>query len=224
MEEKQQINIENMSLNCFMEVHQIAQMPSAMAGVVTYFDLDEEIREMAEFLHTFRDSYIFNLCWEKQAKLLVSEVMEEDNIEEPGVADIMATLDTIHDDIFRPCTANYTDIYACLKNGSIRLGEVKQLFGAFRGKYEELALDLEIMCRVDKSTEKQWIHSRVQQIEQFHELHLAVASAEIIMKVKETLNLQGDFRVLETLTEAVSVHALHQTLNQGSKFEVSLII
>ncbi|CAJ1075083.1 E3 ubiquitin-protein ligase rnf213-alpha [Xyrichtys novacula] len=108
----------------------------------------------------------------------------------------------IHDEIFRPCIANYNDIYTCLKNGSIRLGEVNQLFSAYKGNYEELSKDLEIMCRIDKSTDKQWIHSRVQQIEQYHELHLAVASADIIMKVKETLHLQGDFRVLETLTEA----------------------
>ncbi|KAM6966144.1 LOW QUALITY PROTEIN: E3 ubiquitin-protein ligase rnf213-alpha-like [Tautogolabrus adspersus] len=202
MEEKQQVNIELMPLNHFMEVHQLDQMPSPMAGVVTYFSLDEDIRDMAEVLHTFRESYIFNVCWEKQAKLCAYEEMEDDNPDEREVADIMAIPEMIHDEIFRPCFANYKDIYTCLKNGSISLGEVNQLFSAYKGKYEELAKDLDIMCRVDTSTDKQWIHSRVQQIEQYHELHLAVVSAEIIMKVKETLHLQGNFRVLETLTEA----------------------
>ncbi|XP_034566958.1 E3 ubiquitin-protein ligase rnf213-alpha [Notolabrus celidotus] len=214
MEERQQVNIDNMPLNRFMEVHQIDQMPSPMAGVVTHFSLEEDIRKMAEVLHTFRDSYIFNMCWEKQAKLVASEEMEEDNPDEQKVADIMASPEMIHDGIFRPCIANYTDIYACLKNGSIRLGEVDQLFSAYKGKYDELARDLDIMCRVDKSTEKQWIHSRVQQIEQFHELHLAVASAEIIMKVKETLHLQGDFRVMETLTEASRADFQNEQLNR----------
>lgn len=206
MEERQQVNIEVMPLDHFMEVHQFDQMPSPMAGVVTYFNLDEEIRNMAEDLYTFRDSYIFKVCWENQAKLLAAAEMEEDSPDECEVADIMATPEMIHDDIFKPCFANYKDIYTCLKNGSISLEEVNHLFHAYKGKYDELAKDLDIMCRVDKSTDKQWIHSRVQQIEQYHELHLAVASAEIIMKVKETLCLQGDFRVLETLTEVVSVH------------------
>ncbi|XP_040919421.1 E3 ubiquitin-protein ligase rnf213-alpha isoform X2 [Toxotes jaculatrix] len=202
MEERQKVNIEIMPLNHFMEVHQFDQMPSQMSGVVTYFNLDEEIREMAEVLYTFKDSYIFKVCWEQRAKLLATEEMEEDDPDEQEVVDIMATPETIHNDIFVHCYDDYKNIYTCLKNGSIRLEEVNQLFKVYRGKYEELAQDLDIMCRVDKSNDKQWIHSRVQQIEQYHELHLAVASAQIIMMVKETLGLKGDFRVLKTLTEA----------------------
>lgn len=209
MEERQQVNIEIMPLNHFMEVHPLDQLPSAMAGVVTYFDLGEEIRNMAEVLFTFRESHIFKVCWEKHAKLLATEEMEDDNPGEHEVADIMATPEMIHEDIFEPCFADYKDIYTCLKNGSIRLEEVNQLFRDYKGKYEELALDLDIMCKIDKSNDKQWIHSRVQQIEQYHDLHLAVASAQIIMMVKETLHLQGDFRVLETLTEVVSGHVLN---------------
>uniref|UniRef100_UPI0037E8EFFF E3 ubiquitin-protein ligase rnf213-alpha n=1 Tax=Semicossyphus pulcher TaxID=241346 RepID=UPI0037E8EFFF len=214
MEERQQVNIEAMPLDHFMEVHQFDQTPSPMAGIVTYFNLDEKIRKMADVLHTFRESYIFNVCWEKQAKLWATEIMEDDNPDEQEVADIMATPEMIHDDIFRPCIANYTDIYTCLKNGSIRLGEVNQLFSAYEGKYEELAQDLDIMRRVDKSPDRRWVHSRVQQIEQYHELHLAVASAEIITKVKETLRLQGDFRVLQTLTEASRAEFQNEQLSR----------
>uniref|UniRef100_A0A8C2ZVG6 RING-type E3 ubiquitin transferase n=1 Tax=Cyclopterus lumpus TaxID=8103 RepID=A0A8C2ZVG6_CYCLU len=202
-----QVNIEVMPLNHFMEVHPFEQLPSPLAGVVTYFDLDEEVRNMADVLSTFKDSHIFNVCWENKAKLMVAAAMEEDyNPDE--VANISATPEMIHDDIFEPCFADYKDLYTRLKNCSIRLEEVNQLFRDYKGKYEELAQDLDVMCRVDKSTDKQWIHSRVQQIEQYHELHLAVASAQIIMKVKDTLHLQGDFRVLETLTEN---HADFQT-------------
>lgn len=201
MEKRQRVNIEVMPLNHFMEVHEFDQLPSPMAGIVTYFNLGEEIRNMAEVLYTFRDSHLFQVCWEKQAKIMATEEMEDD---EQRVVDIKATPEMIHDDIFEPCFEDYKNIYICLKNGSIKLQEVNQLFTDYKGKYEELAQDLDIMCRIDKSPDKQWIHTRVQQIEQYHELHLAVASAQIIMKVKETLCLQGDFRVLETLTEVVS--------------------
>ncbi|XP_029293033.1 LOW QUALITY PROTEIN: E3 ubiquitin-protein ligase rnf213-alpha-like [Cottoperca gobio] len=204
MEARQQVNIENKPLSDFMEVHQFDQLPSDMAGVVTYFNLGDEIRKMAEVLFTFRESHLFKVCWENQAKLVVAEEMEDDDSDEYEASPQM-----IHDDIFEPCFDDYKHIYTCLKNGTISLEEVNKLFRDYKGKYEELAQDLDIMCRVDKSTDKQWIHSRVQQIEQYHELHLAVASAQIIMKVKETLCLQGDFRVLETLTEVS--HADFQT-------------
>ncbi|XP_037649475.1 E3 ubiquitin-protein ligase rnf213-alpha isoform X2 [Sebastes umbrosus] len=218
MQKRQKVNIEIMPLNQFMEVHPFDQLPSGMAGIVTYFNLDEDFRDMAEVLSTFKDSHIFNMCWEKQAKLKAAEEMEEDyhdvddEMEDTfhdADEEIDAAPEMIHDDIFEPCFNDYKDIYARLKDGSITLEEVNQLFGDYKGKYLELAQDLDIMCRVDKSTDKQWIHSRVQQIEQYHELHLAVASAQIIMKVKETLRLQGDFRVLETLTEVS--HADFQT-------------
>ncbi|XP_075942052.1 E3 ubiquitin-protein ligase rnf213-alpha-like isoform X1 [Anarhichas minor] len=196
MQERQQVNIEILPLDHFMEVHPFDQLPSPLAGVVTFFDLDEEIRNMAEVLSAFKDCHIFNVCWEKKAKQMADAEMEDNE----DVADIMATPKMIHDDIFEPCFAEYKDLYTRLKNGSIRLEEVNPLFKDYKGKYEELAQNLDIMSRVDNSTDKQWIHTRVQQIEQYHELHLAVASAQIIMKVKETLHLKGDFRVLETLT------------------------
>lgn len=204
MEERQQVNIEVHPLNVFMEVYLLDEMVFDKMGVVTYFKLDEDTRNMAEVLHTSQESHLFKMCWEKEAKLLVADNMNADpDMEE---MDIVATPEMIHDDIFEPSFVEYKKIHTCLKNGHITLTQVNELFGDYKGKYDELTQELEIMCRVEKSSDRQWIHARVQQIEQYHELHLAVASAEIIMMVKDTLCLQGDFRVLETLTEAVSGH------------------
>lgn len=211
MEEHQEVDIEAQRLKDFMEVHQVDLSPTDQTGVVTFFHLDKEIRAMAEVLYTFQDSHLFKMCWEKQAKLVAAEEMEDDNPESRDVADIMATPEMIEYEIFQPAISDYKNIYMLLKNGQITLKDVNQLFDAFNGKYEELARELNIMSRVDKATDKQWIHSRVQQIEQYHELHLAVASAEIITMVKETLCLQGDFSILETLTEAVRNFRLSDT-------------
>ncbi|XP_061567178.1 E3 ubiquitin-protein ligase rnf213-alpha [Cololabis saira] len=202
LENKKQVNIEMMPLDHFMEVHPFDQLASAKAGIVTYFNLSKDIKDMAEVLYTFRESYIFKLCWDEHARDLAPEEMEdEESVEQQE--DIMVTPEVIHDNIFLACFDEYKDIYTRLKDGSIALEEVNQLFGAYKGKYDDLKQELDIMCKVDRSVEKQWIHGRVEQIEQYHELHLAVASAEVIMKVKETLGLQGDFGVLETLTEVI---------------------
>lgn len=203
MEERQQVDIEARRLKDFMEVHQVEILPTDQTGVVTYFQLDEEIRAMAEVLYTFQDSHLFKTCWEKQAKLVAAEEMEEDNPEPQEVAVIMATAEVIHEEIFKPAFSDYENIYALLKSGQITLKDINQLFGSFQGNYDKLTQELNIMSRVENGTDKPWIHSRVQQIEQYHELHLAVDSAEIITMVKETLCLQGDFSILETLREAV---------------------
>lgn len=219
MEERQQVNIEVQHLNVFMEVYLFDQMPSNKTGVVTYFKLDENTRKMAEVLHTYQESHLFKMCWEKEAKLLVADNMDADpDMEE---MDIVATPEMIHDDIFEPSFDKYKEIHTCLKNGHITLAQVNELFGDYKGKYDELAQELEIMGRVEKSSDRQWIRKRVQQIEQYHELHLAVASAEIIMKVKDTLCLQGDFRVLETLTETVSGHVISHKILHVMSYPVS---
>nr|XP_057905202.1 E3 ubiquitin-protein ligase rnf213-alpha isoform X2 [Doryrhamphus excisus] len=200
MEQRRCVNIEAMPLELFLQVHKIDQLSSTM-GVVTYFQMDEDTRQMSEEFHKFKDSYIFKLCWREQATIVANAEMERSGSVEDDAAAVAVTIDVLHAEVFKPCFAKYKDIYMRLKDGSIKIKDVNRLFGDYKGKYDELEKDLHIMCKVDMSTEELWIHSRLQQIEQYHELHLAVASAQVIMEVKEALCLQGDFRVLETLVK-----------------------
>lgn len=188
-----------------MEVHHFEKLATAMSGIVTFFSLDEEIRDMATFLYKFNESIVLQMCWEKFAIQMARDEMEDVD-EEMSVLEIGATPEMIYDQIYLPCRDEYKDIYTRLKDGSIRLEEVNQLFKAYKDKYEDLTQELDIMCKQDTSANKQWIHNRVQQVQQYHELHLAVESAKVIMMVKDTLGLQGDFKVLETLTDVVSSH------------------
>uniref|UniRef100_A0A3B3YP08 RING-type E3 ubiquitin transferase n=1 Tax=Poecilia mexicana TaxID=48701 RepID=A0A3B3YP08_9TELE len=184
-----------------MPAHHFDQLATTMSGIVTFFSLDEEIRDMATFLYTFNESIVLQMCWEKFAKEMARDEMEDADGE---ISDFSATPEMIYDQIYLPCRDEYKDIYTRLKDGSLRLEEVDRLFKAYKDKYEDLTQELDIMCKQETSANKQWIHNRVQQVQQYHELHLAVASAKVIMMVKDTLGLQGDFQVLETLTDVVS--------------------
>ncbi|XP_072299387.1 E3 ubiquitin-protein ligase rnf213-alpha-like [Eucyclogobius newberryi] len=191
IKKRQRVNIEEIPLNTFMEVHLFDQISSDKAGTVTYFNLNEDIRDMAEKMYTFRDSHLFKVCWEQHVRAFVNEENSDDAV----------SLERIHEEIFLNCFDEYKVIYSSLKNGSITLERINDLFIDYKGKYQELVQDLEIMCSLDRSDDNQWVHNRVQQIEQFHELHMAVASAEIIMKVKRSLGVQGDFSILENLIQ-----------------------
>ncbi|XP_020560953.1 E3 ubiquitin-protein ligase RNF213 isoform X3 [Oryzias latipes] len=214
LKEKAQINIEIMPLNDFMKVYHFDEPETEMTGIVSYFELDDEIREMGEELHTFQESYLFKMLWEKYARNFAADDREGDDPDEDEMEDKTATLDVIYDDIFKYCIDEYKIIHTRLKNSSITLEEVNQLFGAYKGKHNDLSQELRIMSRVDKAGDTRWIDSRVEQIVQYHELHLAVASAQIIMKVKETLGLQGDFRVLETLTNILHADFQREPLSR----------
>lgn len=202
LEAKHQIDIDEMELNKFMEVHSFEQIPSPMAGVVSYFNLDENVRNMAEILHKFKESFIFKICWETQAKDFAARADEE--YESDDEEDLWATLDLIYEDVFQPCYSKYQKIYESMKNGSMTFEEVDLIFKAYRGKYVELAEDAAIMSKLDPADDRRWIQRRIQQIEQYHELHMAVESAQVVIQVKQTLGLQGDFQVLEKLLIVVS--------------------
>lgn len=212
LEAKQQIDIDDKELNMFMEVHPFNQIASHMAGVVTYYDLDDDVRHMAETLHTFKESYIFKLCWENQAKTFAQR--DADDCESDEEEDLLATTDLIYEDVFQPCYSEYQTIYESLKDGSMTFEEVDVIFKAYIGKYVELTEDATIMSKLDPADDKRWIQRRIQQIEQYHELHLAVESAQVVMRVKHTLGLTGDFQVLEKLLRVVSdeISAISTTL------------
>ncbi|XP_036409284.1 E3 ubiquitin-protein ligase rnf213-alpha isoform X2 [Megalops cyprinoides] len=222
LEARHHTNIEAMTLDQFMEVHQLDELATAKTGVVTYFDLHEDTREMAGVLHMLKDSYIFKMCWENQAKHLSRRNQDEEEDDEDDYSDEegeqqlepLATPSVIYADIYQPSYGKYQTIYSDLKEGSLRLEEVDVIFEAYKGKYEDLREELEIMCRTDRSTETNWIQRRIQQIEQYHEIHLAVESALVIKKVQQTLCLQGDFQVLERLLQVADVNFKKESLDR----------
>ncbi|XP_051570261.1 E3 ubiquitin-protein ligase rnf213-alpha isoform X1 [Myxocyprinus asiaticus] len=203
LEEKHNIDIDEKDLDWFMEVHLLNQIPTENSGVVTYFKLDDEIQFMAEILNTFKDSYIFKMCWVNEAKKYVMRRNDDEDAEESNPEDeLFITLEEIYNDVFEPCHDEYKNIYKGLRDGSITFEDVDVTFKAYKGKYDELAADFAIMCKLDLSDGQRWVQTRIQQIEQYHELYLAVASAQVVTMVKQTLCLQGDFQVLEKLLVA----------------------
>ncbi|XP_072299402.1 E3 ubiquitin-protein ligase rnf213-alpha-like [Eucyclogobius newberryi] len=211
IKKRQRVNIEDMPLNTFIEVHLFDEKSSNKADDVTYFNLDEDIRDMAEKMYMFRDIYIFKVCWEQHVGAFVGK---ENSYDEDDDDDEDVSLERIHEEIFLNCFDEYKEIYSSLKNGCITLERINDLFIDYKGKYQKLVQDLENMCSLDRSDDKQWVRNRVEQIEQFHELHVAVASAEIIMKVKRSLCPQGDFSILDNLMKVTPSNLKTLQINQ----------
>ncbi|XP_064180420.1 E3 ubiquitin-protein ligase rnf213-alpha-like [Anguilla rostrata] len=211
LESKLGVTVEEKTLDEFMEVYQPDNISSEKVGVVTCFELSPGVREMAEALHVFRNSFIFKMCWKNQAKALSRS---DDITGEMGAAPVIrASLHEIHKEVFQPCYGRYREIYNNLRSGGLTLQEVDDIFEDYTGKYDELTDDLQIMCKIDSEMDKHWIHKRVQQIEQYHELHLALKSVKVIMEAKQILCPQGDFHILDTLLGATDAEFKRKTLD-----------
>ncbi|XP_059403390.1 E3 ubiquitin-protein ligase rnf213-alpha-like [Carassius carassius] len=193
LEDKRRNDIDEMDLDQFVDVHLLNRISSEIR-VVSYFELEDDVRSMAEVLYKFKDSCIFRKCWVNEAKKF-----SKDNGAVPSDGDLVISPKVLHSHIFTPCYNAYRNIYTAFKDGSITFENIDVTFRAYKGKYEDLAAEVAIICRLDSSDDRGWVQTRIHQIEAYHELHLAVESAKVVKKVKQTLGLQGDFQVLEKL-------------------------
>uniref|UniRef100_A0A8C9DCK3 E3 ubiquitin-protein ligase RNF213 n=1 Tax=Panthera leo TaxID=9689 RepID=A0A8C9DCK3_PANLE len=158
----------------------------------THYSLSPQVQEMARKMDWLKDSHLFQVFWAEAARAL-SEPGEklEGQILQPEEA---------YKYLYCPCFEKYQDLYEDLKSGEITFQEVNVVFNDFVNKYSNLTFE-------------DWIGDRVGQIREYHHLHQAVSSAKVILKVKDSLGLTGDFRVLHTLLNFFR----HEKLDRISK-------
>ncbi|XP_072245329.1 E3 ubiquitin-protein ligase rnf213-alpha-like [Leuresthes tenuis] len=213
VDEKLQQNIETMYLNEFMEVSTLGEQTSVTTRKVTFFGLDDTTYEMASEIHGIRDSSIFKMCWKNQVEELSKDQSDEDDTDHNEGNEDIYTLDLIYSKIFQSCYSKYKGLYDSLKNGELTLGEVDSIFKVYKGGYEVMKKELDIMCRTNPSDNRNWIGKTVEQIRQYQELDLAVESSQIIMDIRKAICPEGDFGVLEKLLQMNEANFKTNNLN-----------
>ncbi|XP_047442557.1 E3 ubiquitin-protein ligase rnf213-alpha isoform X2 [Mugil cephalus] len=194
-------NIETMNLNALMEVHTLDEQTSSTTGKITYFNLCDITRQMASELHAIKDSLIFKMCWTNRVEELSREQDDEDDTEPTDGNEEVYTLELVHSKIFQSCYSKYKELYDSLKSGELLLEEIDSIFNIYKGKYKDLEKDLNTMCRVNRSDDRKWVKKRIEQIEQYQDLHLAMETSKIIMEIKNMVCSGGDFSALGKLLQ-----------------------
>ncbi|XP_054313830.2 E3 ubiquitin-protein ligase RNF213 isoform X3 [Pongo pygmaeus] len=187
----------------------------------THYDLSSRVREMAGKIDLLRDSHIFQIFWREAAEPLgepkedreAAELLSEP--EEESERHILE-LEEVYDYLYQPSYRKFIKLYQDLKSGEVTLAEIDVIFKDFVNKYTDLDSELKIMCTVDHQGQRDWIKERVEQIKEYHHLHQAVHAAKVILQVKESLGLTGDFSVLNTLLNFTDNFDdfRHETLDQ----------
>ncbi|KAM9358387.1 E3 ubiquitin-protein ligase rnf213-alpha-like [Symphorus nematophorus] len=213
LDKKLDQNIEMMNLNEFMKVHTLDGQTSPIIGQVTYFNLCNITRQMASELQAVKDSTIFTMCWTNQVEELSKDQPDTDVSEDLDGNEEIYTLDLVYSKIFQSCYNKYKGLYDGLKSGELLLEEIDSIFEEYKGNYNDLQKDLDIMCRTNPSDNRKWIPGRIQQIKQYHDLHLAMESAQIIMDIRNTIYPEGDFSVLEKLLQMNQADFKNNSLN-----------
>ncbi|XP_034559632.1 E3 ubiquitin-protein ligase rnf213-alpha-like isoform X2 [Notolabrus celidotus] len=200
LDEKLNQNIEVMNLNEFMEVYTLDGQTSHTSEV-TYFNLCDITRQMASELDDIKDSVIFKMCWKKRVEDLSREQSDTDDGEHLSESEEIYTLDQVYSKIFQTCYSQYKALYEGLRSGELPLEEIDSILEDYKGNYEDLQKDVRIMCRTNPSDDRKWIKKRIQQIEQYSGLNIAMESAQIIMGIRNAVCPEGDFNLLEKLLQ-----------------------
>uniref|UniRef100_A0A669PUC8 RING-type E3 ubiquitin transferase n=2 Tax=Phasianus colchicus TaxID=9054 RepID=A0A669PUC8_PHACC len=165
--------------------------------IQTYYKLSQELKECAQKMHTFKDSLIFQQFWEEAAMKAREEAVP------------VMDLNNVFENLISPCFTSYEQLYDDLRSGNLTLSAVDRIFQDFTNHPEDIRAELITICELWPEEGKHWVDRRFQQIQQYHEMHLTFDAAKIIANVKESLNLSGDFSVLENLlymTEELETH------------------
>ncbi|XP_062976189.1 E3 ubiquitin-protein ligase RNF213-like [Elgaria multicarinata webbii] len=186
MVEIEQKHNESLAAEALNEVVKVRDPVSHSDDIIeTCFYLNPAMKKISETVYRFKESHVFQYCWEWAAQKLVNN--EEHLIEEEDIAALPP------DRLFDHCYNEFTRLYNCLKSEELTFAEVDVLFKDFTSPYDELKKDFQIMCHLEHQDSGEWIDQRIQQIQQYHDLHLAVGSVKVIDKVREALNLSGNF-------------------------------
>ncbi|XP_068089245.1 E3 ubiquitin-protein ligase RNF213-like [Hyperolius riggenbachi] len=168
-----------------------------LATVTIYSSFPPSVMDMAKLLYTFRDSYVSNTYWEKQSQIVAEEKRARDS--EDDDHGLVLTVEEMAEKIFVPCVERCKNIYNLLKSEEITFEVLDNMFGRFKGRYEDLRKELKTLCYLEDSNNVKWISKRLKQIEEYHQLKQAFSSAKAISELRNVLQLTGDFSALETL-------------------------
>lgn len=190
---------EDLGRKCLNEAVMKSPSPTSLdMEWVTHYNLSAHIREMATTTDLLKNSHIFWTFWAEAARALLPPEDEE------ARGGPLVDIEDVYNDLYLPCFNKFRKLYEDLKSGELTFEEVHTIFGVFVNKYDELNFDLSVMCTLDRSDPSNWIQDRMGQIREYHHLHLSAMAAKVILEVKETLGLTGDFSLLYFVLRIVS--------------------
>ena len=177
-------------------------------ATVFTFKVEAEVEEMLRPFSIMSDENkpsIFMELWEKSKQKYLLECEQEKST--PSL-----TLPQVTTRIWKPVYNECKQILQELSSLTMPLKKLKEY--PFPEEKEELEQHLRNLCQVVDScmsiegkepTGEEWVRGTVNRMLKYRTLCKYANAAETLLKLKETLNLSGDFSLVETLSQQVGM-------------------
>ena len=145
---------------------------------------------------------VFEYCWDQQIKQ--SAITKDQNV----------SYNSVFNTVWKPTIERCQSLLSKLKDKTITLQEAEILY-----QVDKLCLHLSVLCKAmhqcypelskSFSLSDNWVSQTVAHIAFYHEFSInpkCIEAANVILKVKKSLKLEGDFKIIEDLAKHVSVY------------------
>ena len=136
---------------------------------------------------------MLNSLWKMQASVVYKDIWKSTAERAPNKARIVEILN----EIWRPTEGQWNQICQKMSSGDITLDRIDKLFKKFERRYDVIQKEVELMC-------KERAHDRVKQIKQYHQLGQYCDGADMMIKLRDKFELEGDFTDAKNLSGLVS--------------------
>ncbi|KAA0724978.1 E3 ubiquitin-protein ligase rnf213-beta [Triplophysa tibetana] len=154
-----------------------------------------EVQDMAREMHEVGTSNLLLHLWQEKATEYVMLVSQP----------LTLNLSDVRDEIWMPCHSEFFNLAVQIANGTVCFKKVDQALDWCEdgGEGDRLKKELALLASMldNEIPDKNWKELRFKQIQDYRRLHHAAESAEVILKIKDKLELQGDFSAIHVLTK-----------------------
>ena len=170
---------------------------SSSQVVCKFFSTENVPAKLLQYLYIVGKKYhndIFETCWRKQCKLCA-----------------IHTFQAVYDKVFFPVLTECKKILLSLEQGIMTLENVEMYFWRFEPI--ELKNNLQNLCKGMKECfpgDKQlllpinWVSTVAKSIQEYKKINSYVAAAKIVLLLKDSMKLTGDFTAVNTIVQQVA--------------------
>ncbi|XP_053366887.1 E3 ubiquitin-protein ligase rnf213-beta isoform X1 [Clarias gariepinus] len=200
LEQEHKISMHPLGLNKLVVVQPCfsnEDLNGILTGKVLCYSADlTKVLSAAKEMHEFQDSNLILKSWMDRANALASKITESETL---GLEDVLSV-------IWQPSLREFYQLGIRIGNGFVTFEELDK---AVKGCEDEgngvrLRKEMKLMAsKLDKypGLMENWLEQRLKQIQEYRQLHHAAESSNAILKIRDKLNLKGDFSHIHSLTQ-----------------------
>ncbi|XP_030630710.1 E3 ubiquitin-protein ligase rnf213-beta [Chanos chanos] len=179
---------------CYCKVD-LVELTSA---VVLCYSCDLKVQNMAREMHEVRESNLLLSSWNETATEETSMILDS--------TPVSMDLTQVYDYIWKPCLTAFYQLGLRIAQGTVNFKDLDKALKGCEDKGDGTQMKKELKLYASKlenfqGLEENWVEVRLDQIQQYRQLCHVADSASAILRIRDKLNLQGNFEHISSLTQ-----------------------